>query len=187
MALPENLTLLLDDWRRGDRNAESKLFEAVYEELQSLASRYLRRERSDHTLEPTALVNEAYVRLVDERTRSWQNRAHFFALAARVMRNVLVDFARRSRSRKRGGDRAQVSLDEALVSENRLEEMLALDEVLDRLAAFDLRQCRIVELRCFAGLTNEETAAVLGIAPRAAKREWALAKSWLYGEIQERR
>jgi RNA polymerase sigma factor (TIGR02999 family) len=144
----------------------------------------MRREREDHTLQTTALVNEAYLRLVDQKGKSWQNRAHFFAVAAQVMRRILVDYARKHRAQKRGGEQQKLELEgDVAITPERSDELLLLDQALERLKAWDARQSRIVELRFFGGLTNEETAEVLGVAPRTVKRDWQVAKSWLYGEI----
>ncbi len=157
----------------------------VYEELRRLAKQHLRRERPDHTLQATALVHEAYLRLVDQRAVTWQNRAHFFGVAAQLMRRILVDYARRRQAAKRGGAALKVSLNElVLAAEERSEEVVALDEALERLAAMDPRQGRVVELRIFSGLTVEETAEVLGISPATVKREWTMARAWLSREIR---
>ena len=146
----------------------------------------LRRERPDHTLQTTALVHEAYLKLVDQRHADWHNRVQFFAVAARLMRQILVDYARRHRAAKRGGNFYRLSLDEALVSsEEKDAELLALDEALDRLAAMDPQQSRVVELRVFAGLTQEEIAQALNISPRTVRREWSMAKAWLHRQIKK--
>jgi RNA polymerase sigma factor (TIGR02999 family) len=156
----------------------------VYDELRRLARQYLQRERSDHTLQATGLVHEAYLRLVDQSSLSWQNRAHFFAVAAKVMRRVLVDHARSHRAEKRGGDREKLEFDEALLpSGERAVDLIALDEALRELERLDARQSQIVELRFFGGLTNEEIGEALDISPRTIKREWRLAKAWLRREI----
>jgi RNA polymerase sigma factor (TIGR02999 family) len=182
------LTDLLVDWSKGDQEALSKLIPLVYDELHKLASRYLRRERPDHTLQTTALVHEAYLKLVDQRNAHWENRVQFFAVAAQLMRRILVDYARRHRASKRGGDLYKLSLDEALMSsEEKDAELLALDEALDRLETIDPQQSRVVELRVFAGLTLEETAKVLSISPRTARREWSMAKAWLHRQIKNSR
>jgi RNA polymerase sigma factor (TIGR02999 family) len=181
---PGEITLLLAKLRHGDRDAESKLMPLVYQELRRLARRYMRAERADHTLQPTALVHEAYLSLVGDRDRTWQNRAHFFAMAAQQMRRILVDHARARRAGKRGGDRAKVELDEgAAYSPEKSEEMLALDQALDRLARRDPRQAQAVELRFFGGLSEDEVAEVQGISTRTVKRDWTLARAWLYKEI----
>jgi RNA polymerase sigma factor (TIGR02999 family) len=159
----------------------------VYDELRKLASRYLRRERSDHTLQTTALVHEAYLKLVDQKGADWQNRVQFFAVAAQLMRRILVDYARSHRASKRGGSLYKVSLDEALVpAEEKDAELLALDEALERLAAIDPQQSRVVELRVFAGLTQEEIAQAMDISPRTVRREWSMAKAWLHQQIKNK-
>jgi RNA polymerase sigma factor (TIGR02999 family) len=179
------VTELLIQWRKGDQQALNQLMPLVYDELRKLASRYLRRERPGHTLQTTALVHEAYLKLVDQRDANWENRLQFFAVAARLMRRILVDYARRRCASKRGGDVYKLSLDEALVpSEEKDGELLALDEALDRLAAIDSQQSRVVELRVFAGLTLEETAEALNISPRTVRREWTMAKAWLHRQIR---
>ena len=156
----------------------------VEAELHRLALRYLKGERPDHTLQPTALVNEAYLRLMDLKSAGWQNRAHFLGVAASVMRRILVDYARRHRNLKRGGKLIRVSLEEEkIVPAVRSADLVALDEALERLAAMDERQSRIVELRFFGGLSVEETAEVLKVSPRTVKREWSVAQAWLYCEL----
>jgi RNA polymerase sigma factor (TIGR02999 family) len=181
------VTELLADWSKGDQEALNKLIPLVYDELHKLASRYLRRERSDHTLQTTALVHEAYLKLVDQKDANWQNRVQFFAVASQLIRRILVDYARRHRASKRGGSYYKVTLDEGLVSSGERDaELLALDEALDRLAAFDPQQSRVVELLVFAGLTLEETAHSLNISPRTVRREWSMAKAWLHKEIKKR-
>jgi RNA polymerase sigma factor (TIGR02999 family) len=180
------VTELLVDWSKGDQEALNKLIPLVYDELHKLASRYLRRERPDHTLQTTALVHEAYLKLVDQRDANWQNRVQFFAVASQLMRRILVDYARRHRASKRGGSYYKITLDEALVSSGDKDaELLALDEALDRLAAIDPRQSRVAELRIFGGLTLEETARALDISPRTVRREWSMAKAWLRKEIKK--
>lgn len=179
------VTALLGELAKGNADAGPKLIPLVYDELRRMADRYMRRERSDHTLQTTALVHEAYLKLVDQHSVTWQNRAHFFGVAAQVMRRVLVDHARGHIREKRGGGVVPVSLDEAMViSPERSEEFLELDGALDRLAALDSRQAKIVELRFFGGLTVEETAEILGISPKTVKRDWAVAKAWLHGELK---
>jgi RNA polymerase sigma-70 factor (ECF subfamily) len=178
------ITLLLDQLRQGNRDAESQLMPLVYQELRQLARGYLRAERADHTLQATALVHEAYLRLVGQNDAGWKNRAHFFGIAAQMMRRVLVDHARAHRAGKRGGTDRRTLLDSALAAaNNQSAEMMALDEALDRLAALDPRQCRIVELKFFAGLSEEETAEVLGISTRTVKRDWAVARAWLFNQL----
>jgi len=181
------VTELLTDWSKGDQEALNKLIPLVYDELHKLASRHLRRERSDHTLQTTALVHEAYLKLVDQKDANWQNRVQFFAVAAQLIRRILVDYARRHRASKRGGSYYKVTLDEGLLSSGERDaELFALDEALDRLAAFDPQQSRVVELLVFAGLTLEETAHSLNISPRTVRREWSMAKAWLHKEIKKR-
>jgi RNA polymerase sigma factor (TIGR02999 family) len=182
---------LLLQWSEGDADALEQLLPLVYGELRRIASNQLRRERADHTLVPTALVHELYMRLVDQRRTSWQNRAHFFGLAAQLMRRILVDHARAQHAEKRGGLVTHVSLDDALggdPSEPRAHgpaaDVLAIDEALERLATIDPDQARIVELRFFAGLSIEETAHVLKRSPRTVKREWRLARAWLYRALR---
>ena len=178
------VTQLLASWGQGNLEARAELMSVVYDELRRLAASYLRRERSDHTLQPTALVNEAYLRLVEQQNVSWQNRHHFFGAAAQLMRRILVDHARGRLAEKRGSGFAKVELTEAIaMSREQPAEMLALDESLTRLAAQDPQQGRIVELRVFAGLSVEETAALLQISPATVKRDWAMAKAWLLREI----
>jgi len=180
------VTELLVDWSRGDQEAHDKLIPLVYEELHKLASRYLRRERTNHTLQTTALVHEAYLKLVDQKAANWQNRAQFYGVASQLMRRILVDHARRHRASKRGGSYYKLTLDEALVSsEEKDAELLSLDEALERLAAIDPQQGRVVELRIFGGLTLEESAEALKISPRTARREWSMAKAWLRKEIKK--
>ena len=182
------VTELLVHWSRGDQEALNKLIPLVYDELHKLARRHLRRERSDHTLQTTALVHEAYLKLIDQREANWENRVQFFAVAAQLMRRILVDYARRHRASKRGGDVYKLSLDEALVPfEEKDAELLVLDEALDRLATIDLQQSRVVELRVFAGLTLEETAQALNISPRTVRREWSMAKAWLHRQMKNQR
>jgi RNA polymerase sigma factor (TIGR02999 family) len=161
-----------------------QLMEAVYAELRRQAARYLRRERNNHTLQPTALVNEAFMKLVDQRNVQWQNRAHFFGIAAQAMRRIVIDHARARQRVKRGGVQQAVTLDEAMIAgESRSIDVLALDEALTRLSRLDERQARIVELRYFAGLSVEETAEVTGLSPATVKREWAMARAWLHAEL----
>lgn len=181
---PGEVTKLLLDLRAGDRAAEGKLIPLVYEELRRLAAHYLRGERSDHTLQPTALVHEAYLRLTRLTELDWQSRSHFFAIAATVMRRILVDYARTKRANKREAARDAVSLEEALVvSPERANELIALDDALDRLSKLHDRQSKIVELRFFGGLSEEETGELLGISARTVKRDWRAAKAWLYNEV----
>jgi RNA polymerase sigma-70 factor (ECF subfamily) len=181
MALsPQQVTRLLVAWSDGDGAARDELMPLVYEELRRLAHRCMSRERPGHTLQTSALVNEAYLRLVDQKNVRWQDRAHFFGIAARLMRQVLVDYARKRRYAKRGGEARRVPLDEALVvSEERADEVVALDDALKSLAEIDPRQSQIVELRFFGGLSIEETAEVLAVSPGTVMRDWTLAKAWL--------
>jgi RNA polymerase sigma factor (TIGR02999 family) len=183
-ASSSEVTRLLKDWGEGRQEALDKLLPQIYAELRRLASSYLRRERPDHTLQATALVHEAFIKLVDQRAVRWQNRAHFFGIAAQAMRRILVDHARAHAAGKRGSGERAVSLEEALVVVGAPDvDLLALDEVLTRLAAIDPQQSRVVELRFFGGLTMEETAEVLNISPATVGREWTLAKAWLYAEL----
>jgi RNA polymerase sigma factor (TIGR02999 family) len=178
------VTALLGDWSGGNRAALTALLPLVYGELRRVAARQLRRERADHTLQPTALVHEAYIRLVDQRQVDWQNRAHFFGVAAQVMRRILVDHARRHDAGKRGDGVRCVSIDEARdVAATNAIPVLALDQALDRLETVDAELARIVELRAFGGLTIEEAAHVLSVSPSTAKRDWRTAKAWLNREL----
>lgn len=183
MSSPD-VTALLGDWSRGDRAALSQLLPVVYAELRRIATRQLRTERADHTLQPTALVHEAYIRLVGQRQVEWQNRAHFFGVAAQVMRRLLVDHARRHGAIKRGDGIQYVPLDEArdVAASNQIP-ILALDHALDRLERVDADLARIVELRAFGGLTIEAAADVLEVSPSTAKRQWRVAKAWLHREL----
>jgi RNA polymerase sigma factor (TIGR02999 family) len=182
-----DVTRLLVKWTDGDASALEELMPLVYSELRKLAGRYLRRERSNHTLQSTALVHEAYLRLVDQKQVRWQNRAHFFAVAAQMIRRILVDHARATQAEKRGGGVCKLALDEALaVPEARDLNLVALDDALTGLAAIDLQQSKIVELRFFAGLSIEDTAEVLGISPATVKRDWTMAKAWLYRDLNSR-
>lgn len=183
-ALPDDVTQLLIKWSRGDKAALDDLMPVVHSELRRLARRYMARERPGHTLQTTALINEAYLRLVDQHSVQWQDRAHFFAVAAQVMRHILVDHARKYQSDKRGAGAQKLALDEvAIANEERAAELVALDEALERLAALDQRQSQIVELRFFGGLTVDETAGVMKLAPITVMREWRLAKAWLRDTI----
>jgi RNA polymerase sigma factor (TIGR02999 family) len=184
----KDITRLLEQLRAGDRNAVADLVPLLYDELRQLASKYLRRERPGHTLQATALVHEAYLRLVDQKDVGWQNRSHFFGVAAQQMRRILVDHARHRHAAKRGGAAPKVALDEALVvSDQAAEDVLQLNELLTRLAELDEQQARVVELRVFGGLTVEEAAEALDISPATVKRDWAMAKAWLTREIQRER
>jgi len=186
MPIPENVTQLLVDWSRGDRTALDKLMPLVHSELRRLAANYLRRERQNHTLQPTALVNEAYLKLVDQRSAKWQNRAQFFGVAAQLMRRILVDHAREHQAAKRGGvdqQRLSITSAEGLARKPNID-LLALNEALDELAAMDQQQSRIVELKFFGGLSIEETAEVLGIGHATVERDWKLARAWLRRQLQ---
>ncbi|HYN09611.1 MAG TPA: sigma-70 family RNA polymerase sigma factor [Vicinamibacterales bacterium] len=181
-----DVTALLLAWSEGDQAAASRLIEAVYDELRRVARRHLRGER-DHSLAPTALVHEAYLKLVDQRRVRWQNRAHFFGIAAQLMRRILVDHARSRAAAKRGRDRT-VCLDAADAATPPFDvDILALDAALDKLGALDARQSKLVELRFFAGLTVDEVAAALDVAPITVKRDWAHARAWLFHELQQAR
>jgi RNA polymerase sigma factor (TIGR02999 family) len=184
MASPHDVTALLADWSRGDRGALTQLLPLVYEELRGIAARQLVRERIGHTLQPTALVHEAYLKLVDQRQVDWQNRAHFFGVAAQIMRRILVDHARRHAASKRGDGVRCVSLDDAreMPASDDIP-ILALDHALGRLESIDSDLARIVELRAFGGLTIEEAAHVLNVSPSTAKRDWRTAKAWLNREL----
>jgi RNA polymerase sigma factor (TIGR02999 family) len=178
------ISLLLDQYRAGQTEALGKLMELVYDDLRRLAAWQLQTERFDHSLQPTALVHEAYLKLAGQNQVEWQNKAHFFALAAQVMRHILVDHARTKQRDKRGGGQASVALDEALKLSHPSEpNLVELDEALNTLAGQDARKGRIVELRYFGGLSIEETADVLGISPTTVRREWTLAKAWLRREL----
>lgn len=182
-----DVTRLLGDLKAGDKAAEAQLLELVYPELRKIARRYLRSERSGHTLQPTALVNEAYLQLTQQLDKDWQGRSHFFAIAAQLMRRILVDHARHKKAAKRDGARKQVELTETLaVTEDRLDEILDVDLALQRLAEFDPRRATVVELRFFGGMTEEEVGEVLDVAPRTVRRDWNVAKAWLHGELRER-
>ena len=177
--------MLLLRWGRGDEGAREQLIPLVHEELRQIARRCMAGERVGHSLQATALVNEAYVRLVDGKAVAWQDRAHFLAVSARVMRRILVDHARARHAQKRGGDGARVTFDEALVvTDEPRRDFVALDAALEALAAFDDRKSRVVELRFFGGLSVEETAAVLHVSPDTVMRDWRLAKAWLQGEMR---
>ena len=181
-----DITMLLAAWNAGDQRALDRLLPVVYTELQRVARRQLRNERQGHTLQPTALVNEAYMRLVQVRRLKWQNRAHFFAMCARLMRQILVDAARARRSDRRGGDAVRVRFDEALMPfDVHGPEVVALDDALRALAALDSRKSRVVELRFFGGLSVEETAAVLRVSAETIMRDWKFAKTWLYQELRD--
>ena len=181
---PNEVTQLLVAWSNGDRAARDEIMPLVYDELRRLAHRYMDRERRDHTLQTSALVNEAYLRLIDQKDVHWQNRAHFFGIAAQMMRRILVDYARKRGFAKRGGDDKPVSLEEAMiVSPERAANVVALDDALEILGGIDPRKSQIVELRFFGGLSVEETAEVLSVSPATVSRDWTLAKAWLRREM----
>ena len=183
---PQDITQLLSDWSKGDRSALNKLAPLVHTELRRIARRQMNQERVGHTLQATALVNEAYLKLAGQKEFQWQDRAHFYAVCAQVMRHILIDHARSHARDKRGGGAVQVSLDEAaLVAEETVVDFIALDDALRALEAFDSQKSKIVELRYFAGLGIEETAEVLSISPTTVRREWRRAKAWLYRSIVE--
>lgn len=179
------VTVLLSELAKGKQEAAAKLMPLVYGELRRMADRYMRRERDGHTLQTTALVHEAYLKLVEQRSVDWQSRAHFFGIAAQLMRRVLIDHARGHLREKRGGGQQIVPLDEALVfSPQNSGALIELDSALEKLGARDARQAKIVELRFFGGLTVEEAAEVLGVSPKTVKRDWSVAKAWLHGELK---
>lgn len=184
---PSNeVTQLLIKLTDGKEDVLENLLPLIYDELRQLAGRYLRRERKDHTLQPTALVHEAYMKLVDQTQVQWQNRAHFFGVAAQIMRRILVDHARKHTANKRGGGAEVLPLEEEILvvaSDEKSVELLALDEALENLAKLDAQKSRIVELRYFGGLSVEETAEVMGVSPVTIKRQWRMAKAWLYGQV----
>jgi RNA polymerase sigma-70 factor, ECF subfamily len=183
----QNITRLLLDWRNGDQTALDRLMPLVYEELRRMANHYMRNERRGHTLQTSALVNEAYLRLVDHENIEWQNRAHFFGVAAQAMRRILVDHARTRNYQKRGGGAQQVSLDEAMtLAGDRAAELIALDDALRELAKMDERKSRVVELRYFGGLSLEETAEALSVSIPTVTRDWNTAKAWLMREISRK-
>jgi len=182
---PQKVTQLLADWRQGGDAALTQLTPLVYEDLRRLAHRYMRGQRADHTLQTTALVNEAYLRLADQTNPSWQNRAHFFAVAAQAMRQILVNYAESYRSQKRGGGAAKMELDEAaLVSPEQSEEIVSLHEALGNLATLDSRKAEVVELKYFGGLNYDEIAEVLKVSRNTVRRDWEFARTWLYTQLQ---
>jgi RNA polymerase sigma factor (TIGR02999 family) len=183
---PQRVTQLLMEWSHGDDAALAELTPLVYDELRRLAHHFMEGQRSDHTLQTTALVNEAYLRLADQTNPSWQNRAHFFAVAARAMRQIVVDYARSQRSQKRGGGAPRIELDEAaIVSPEQSQEIVGLHEALQRLAALDSRKAQVVELKFFGGLNYDEMAEVLKISRVTVRRDWEFAKVWLYTELHD--
>jgi RNA polymerase sigma factor (TIGR02999 family) len=184
MSSPPRVTELLLAWGGGDQDAFDKLLPLIYGELRRLAAHYLRRERPDHTLQPTALVHEAYLRLVDQTRAQWQNRAHFFGAAAQMMRRILVDHARQHKAAKRGGSGQRVTLDEKVAfAPEREMDLLALEDALIKLEQVDPQKSRLVELRFFGGLSTEEAAEVLGVSPATVTRQWRAAKAWLLREL----
>src|SRR5438477_12687781 len=181
---PHEVTQLLAEWSHGDNAALAELTPLVYEELRRLAHHFMEGQRPEHTLQTTALVNEAYMRLADQTKPSWQNRAHFFAVAARAMRQILVNYARSNRAQKRGGGALKVELDEAaILSPEQSKEIVDLHEALERLAALNSRKAQVVELKYFGGLNYDEMAEVLKISPVTVRRDWEFAKAWLYTEL----
>jgi len=180
---PGEVTRLLLAWRQGDPEALERLIPLVYEELHRMAERYLRRERQGHTLQPSAIVNEAYLRLLGRQSSDWQNRAHFFAVAAQSMRRILVEHARHRDAKKRGGQGARFLIETVVLTEPRSVDLIALDDALAKLTALDAEQGRLVELRFFGGLTEEETAEALSVSSRTVKRKWVAAKTFLYREL----
>jgi RNA polymerase sigma factor (TIGR02999 family) len=185
----QHITQKLQAWSEGDKQALDELLPIVYDELHRQASRYLRRERPDHTIQTTALINEVYIKLIEQKEIHWQNRAHFFGIAARLMRQILIDHARTKHREKRGGDDLQIPLEEVtmIAVDNRDFNLLALDEALTRLAVIDEQQSRVVELRYFGGLSIEETAKALHISTATVKRDWQMAKAWLHHELTKQR
>ena len=178
-----DITVLLQKVKVGDAHAASDLMPLIYQELHAVAARHMQRERPNHTLQPTVLVHEAFLQLAQEDVVDWQNRAHFFAIASRAMRRVLIDHARAAKADKRPGGHQQVSLHEAMQVTDQSIDVLALNEALDRLAALDPRQAQVVEMRFFAGLSFEEIAEVLGVSLRTAKRDWTISRAWLHAEL----
>ncbi len=188
MSIPEGeVTQLLLAWGEGDKEALARLVPLVQSELKQIARRYMKRERPDHTLQPTALVNEAYLRLIQGNSMKWQSRAHFFGIAANLMRQILVDNARRHMQLKRGGDALRVSLTAAeALGDQKDAGIIALDDALNSLAEFDSRKSKIIELRFFGGLTEEETAEALNMTLRTTQREWRLARAWLFNQLKSK-
>jgi RNA polymerase sigma factor (TIGR02999 family) len=185
MSKDSEITQMLIELTDGNRDVVDQILPHIYDELRRLAGSYLRRERSDHTLQPTALVHEAYMKLIDQNRVKWQNRAHFFGIAAQVMRRILMDHARKHTAEKRGGDADLIPLEEEIliVSQDKSSELLALNDALDELAKIDPEKARIVELRYFGGLSIEETAEVIGVSVPTVNRHWKMAKAWLYSEL----
>jgi len=182
--MPDEITQLLAELRGGNRDAESRLASLVFDELHRMAAGYMRQERSDNSLQATILVHDAFLRLVNQEDRTCENRSHFFAIAARMMRQMLIDHARSRKAAKRGGGKARLPLDDALaMTDDRVEDIIAIHEALTHLAERDARLAKTVELRFFGGLTDEETADVLGVSSRTVKRDWQVARAWLHGEL----
>jgi len=182
---PHRVTQLLQQWSHGDDSALAELTPLVYEELRRLAHHYMEGQRPDHTLQTTALVNEAYLRLADQTNPNWQSRAHFFAVAARAMRGILVNYAKSNQAQKRGGGAARIELDEAaILSPEQSKEIVDLHEALERLATLNSRKARVVELKYFGGLNHDEIAEVMKISTVTVRRDWMFAKTWLYDELQ---
>lgn len=181
---PGNVTQLLHELTGGNRAVVDELTPLIYQELKRIAGGHLRNERPGHTLQATALVHEAYIKLIDQRSASWQGRAHFFGIASQIMRRILLDYAKAKHREKRGGGARKTSFDEALVvAEERTSDLIQIDEALTRLEALDPRQAKVVELRFFGGLSVEETAEALGVSAPTVKREWAMARAWLHREL----
>lgn len=186
-AAPNDITEVLAQLREGDEAAVDALMPRVYDTLHALARRHMQRERPGHTLSPTGLVNEAYLKLVDQQNTDWQNRAHFFSIAARIMRRILINHAAKRSAAKRGSGEAMVTFDEAgMLGQVRDDQLLFLDDALNRLSQLNERQARVVELRFFGGLTHEEVGVVLNISPASARRDWRLARAWLHRELSHR-
>ncbi len=184
--LQHEVTRILHEWSDGDEDAPARLMPFVYDQLRRQAKNYLAKERGEHTLQPTALVHEAYLRLVDQRSVSWQNRAHFYGIAANMMRRILVDHARAHATGKRGGAVIRLSIDDVQIPlEQRATDLIALDEALEKLAAFDERRSKIIEMRFFGGLNDDEIAEALNVSRRTVLRDWKTARLWLYRELAE--
>lgn len=185
-AASQQITLLLIDWSKGNEFALEQLMPLVYDELRRMARKFMRRQPSGHTFQTTELIHEAYLKLARQEDQNWQNRAHFFGVAAQAMRHILVDYARSKKSQKRGGLAEKITLEETLVaSPNRSEEVVALDDALKQLAILDERKSRVVEMKFFGGLTIEEIAAVLKISPETVKRDWSFSRTWLLRELSK--
>lgn len=184
--MAEDITQILQQWSEGDEKAVESLFPLVYEELRRLARNYLAKERSGHTLQPTALVHEAYMRLIDQTRTTWQSRVHFYAVAANMMRRILVNHARDRATEKRGGSAQRFSIENLdILPEQTAGDLLDLDEALEKLKKLDERKCRVVDLRFFGGLNEDEVAEVLGVSEKTVRRDWQFAKLWLYRELSQ--